>query len=96
MSLLSQSARSNRSTAKKSRKTSTKKIKKSTKKKNELLPRSEESFLLSCLVDMISLEKDVEMMKINLSLKSDFNLMDAFGMLDRDCRSEVNPTELRR
>lgn len=66
------------------------------KKKNELLPRSEENFLIGCLVDLISVEKDLEMIKINLTLKPDFNLMDAFSLLDRDCRSEINPTELRR
>jgi Ca2+-binding EF-hand superfamily protein len=47
-------------------------------------------------VDLISLEKDVEMMKINLALKPDFNLIDAFSLLDRDCKSEVSPTDLRR
>lgn len=36
------------------------------------------------------------MMKINLALKPDFNLMDAFSILDRDCKSEISPTELRR
>lgn len=36
------------------------------------------------------------MLKINLTLKPDFNLMDAFSLLDRDCRSEITPTELRR
>lgn len=35
-------------------------------------------------------------MKINLTLKPDFNLIDAFSLLDRDCKSEVNPTELKR
>lgn len=60
------------------------------------MPRSEENFLIGCLVDLIALEKDVEMMKINLTLKPDFNLIDAFSLLDRDCKSEVNPTELKR
>lgn len=52
--------------------------------------------MLECLIDLIGLEKEVEIMKINLTLKEDFNLMDAFSLLDRDCRSEVSPTELRR
>lgn len=30
----------------------------------------------------MKLEKDCEAQKINLSLKPDFNLIDAFGMLD--------------
>jgi Ca2+-binding EF-hand superfamily protein len=52
--------------------------------------------LLGCLVDLIALEKDTEMMKINLALKPDFNLIDAFSILDRDCHSEVKPTEMRK
>lgn len=60
------------------------------------MPRAEENFLIGCLVDLIALEKDVEMMKINLTLKTDFNLMDAFSLLDKDCKSEVTPTELKR
>lgn len=60
------------------------------------MPRADEIFLLECLVELIGLEKEVEVMKINLALRQDFNLMDAFGLLDRECRSEVNPTELRQ
>ena len=36
------------------------------------------------------------MEKINLALKPDFNLIDAFAMLDKECKSEVGPTELRK
>ena len=40
------------------------------------------AFLLQCLHEIMKLEKDCEVQKTNLSLKADFNLIDAFGMLD--------------
>jgi Ca2+-binding EF-hand superfamily protein len=39
-------------------------------------------------------EKDLEIQKINLSLREDFNLIDAFGILDEDGRGDLNPQEL--
>ena len=39
-------------------------------------------------------EKDIEVMKINLSLRDDFNLIDAFGILDEDGKGDINPQEL--
>ena len=33
-------------------------------------------------------------MKINLSLRDDFNLIDAFGILDEDGKGDINPQEL--
>ena len=39
-------------------------------------------------------EKDLEIQKINLSLREDFNLIDAFGMLDHTGKGHLNPTEL--
>ena len=39
-------------------------------------------------------EKDLEIQKINLSLREDFNLIDAFGMLDHSGKGHLNPTEL--
>jgi len=34
------------------------------------------------LNDLIAIEKDVENIKIELALREDFNLIDAFGILD--------------
>ena len=34
------------------------------------------------MIDLINIEKDIENVKIELSLKEDFNLIDAFGLLD--------------
>lgn len=50
---------------------------------------------MGCLADIISLEQEVESLKITLSLRSDFNLIDAFSMLDPSCRSELTPSELQ-
>ena len=47
-----------------------------------ILPRTEEAFFLRNLQEVIMYEKDLEVQKINLSLREDFNLIDAFGMLD--------------
>jgi len=51
--------------------------------------------MVGCLAEILSLEKDLEVMKINLSLRSDFNLIEAFSLLDRNCQSSVTRTELR-
>ena len=40
---------------------------------------------------MILLEKDFEVQKINLSLREDFNMIDAFGILDEDGKGNLNP-----
>jgi len=44
--------------------------------------------------DIIAHEKDLEVMKINLSLREDFNLIDAFGMLDQAGKGYITPGEL--
>ena len=64
-------------------------------KSAKILARSEEAFLVGCLADIISLEQEVESLKIALSLRSDFNLIDAFSLLDPSCRSEVTASELQ-
>lgn len=38
--------------------------------------------MVSALIDFINLERDLEKLKIDLALKEDFNLIDAFGLLD--------------
>jgi hypothetical protein len=52
--------------------------------KNELdiLPRSEEAVFLRCVQEIIAFERELEQCKISLSQCSDFNLIDAFGMVD--------------
>ena len=48
----------------------------------KILSRDEEAFFLKCFSELVLFEKDLEVQKINLSLRDDFNLIDAFGMLD--------------
>lgn len=50
-----------------------------------ILPRSEESYLITSITEIITLEKDLEMLKISLSMRDDFNLIDAFTLLDTRC-----------
>lgn len=47
-----------------------------------ILPREEENFFMHALHEIMVLEKELELQKINLSLRHDFNLIDAFGFLD--------------
>lgn len=41
-------------------------------------------------------EKDLEDQKISLSKREDFNLIDAFGILDTDGKGNFNPHELHQ
>ena len=38
--------------------------------------------LYEAFTDFIQIEKDLERMKIEITLKDDYNLIDAFGILD--------------
>ena len=40
----------------------------------------------------LRIEQDVENMKIELSQQEDFNLIDAYGLLDTHCQSAVSPS----
>ena len=44
--------------------------------------------------EFISLEKDLEAVKIQIILKSDFNLHDAFAVFDVDRDGSISPVEL--
>lgn len=59
-----------------------------------ILPREEENFFMRCLHEIIMLEKDLELRKIGMCLREDFNLIDAFGILDEDGKGNLNPIEL--
>ena len=58
------------------------------------MPRTEEAFFLRSLQEILMYEKDLEVQKINLSLREDFNLIDAFGILDEDGKGNLDPQEL--
>jgi len=51
--------------------------------------------MMKCLAEIIGLEKDLEVMKINLSLREDFNLLDAYALLDVKGNTTVSRSELR-
>ena len=46
------------------------------------MTKTEEEVLVNALVDIINIERDLEKAKIDLALREDFNLIDAFGLLD--------------
>ena len=50
--------------------------------------------MLKCIQEIIGLEKELETFKIALAKCEDFNLIDAFGMLDEAGRGFVTPSEL--
>ena len=61
---------------------------------NGILSRNVEGFFIRCLQEILLFEKDLEIQKINLSLREDFNLIDAFGILDTEGRGTMSPSEL--
>jgi hypothetical protein len=46
------------------------------------LSLQEKEYFLRQLVEVANLEKDLENIKIEVALKQDYNLIDAFGLLD--------------
>lgn len=64
-------------------------------KRTTKLNKHEKELFVNMLIDQINCEKDLEELKIELSLKEDFNLIDAFGLLDPSARGFVTPTEMR-
>ncbi len=56
--------------------------------------RQEQSELATVLKDIVFLERDVESAKIDLALKADFNLLDAFRMFDLKAFSFVSADDL--
>ena len=46
---------------------------------------------MRCLQEIIAFEQELESQKVNLSLRDDFNLIDAFGLLDHDGKGNINP-----
>lgn len=49
-----------------------------------ILPRQEEVAFLKSVQEIVSVEQILERDKIRLAVCDDFNLIDAFGMLDLD------------
>jgi Ca2+-binding EF-hand superfamily protein len=55
----------------------------------------DEDELVQGIRDLVRIENDIEAEKINLALKPDFNLTDAFKIFDTDYNGRVSVTELR-
>jgi Ca2+-binding EF-hand superfamily protein len=51
--------------------------------------------MIDVLNEFIRIEKNVEKMKTEMAIKEDFNLIDAFGVLDLTGKGYITPTELR-
>lgn len=60
-----------------------------------ILQYPEEDALVQSLREIITLEREIESNKTSLTLKSDFNLTDAFKIFDRDYRGQVTVADLR-
>ena len=58
--------------------------------------RNLKNILLNSLLDLIELDKVVENLKIDAAVKEDFNLIDAFSLLDVNGRGYITPTDLRQ
>jgi Ca2+-binding EF-hand superfamily protein len=63
-------------------------------KRQSPLKQDDEEELIRAFKEQISLEKELEDAKGRLALQPDFNLMDAFQMLDRTAKGSVTATEL--
>ena len=64
------------------------------KEGNLILPKSEEVVLLKAVQDIIGFERELEQFKVSLAKCADFNLIDAFAMLDKEGRGYVTASEL--
>jgi len=58
------------------------------------LPCEEEDKLISALMQQVNWDLQIEQLKIQLANQFDFNLTDAFHMIDTDGRGFVNGPQL--
>lgn len=59
-----------------------------------MFDRIEQSELANSLKSIIFIERDIEAAKINLALKPDFNMMDAFRMFDIKALGSISLSDL--
>ena len=56
--------------------------------------QDEEDELIRVFMEQLKIEKEIEDLKMQLSAQSDFNLMDAFHMLDANSKGWITAPEL--
>lgn len=61
---------------------------------HSILPRCEEAAFLQAVLEIIGFERELEEFKIGLSKCNDFNLIDAFGMLDQAGKGFISASQL--
>lgn len=57
--------------------------------------RSDKNGLIEMFQEIAHFEREIEKMKVDLAVREDFNLIDAFGMLDIHGKGYIIPTEMR-
>ena len=57
--------------------------------------RNDVGIIVNSLIDYINLERDLERVKVSAVIKEDFNLIDAFGLIDFQGKGYVTATEVR-
>jgi len=63
---------------------------------SNVLSKAEEKNFVACLAEILTVEKDLEVLKINLSLRYDFTLTDAVKILDVGKKSVLTRIDLRK
>ena len=62
--------------------------------KNKMMDRSTAAELANSFKTLVFIERDIESMKIDLALKSDFNLIDAFRLFDVNACGSISKQDL--
>lgn len=63
-------------------------------RESHLFDRVEKGEVAKIFKDVIFLERELESAKIELCLKPDFNMIDAFRMLDLNSKGEITQAEM--
>ena len=66
------------------------------KQLTNVLSKAEEKHFVTCLAEILSLEKDIEVIKINLSLRFDFTLTEAIKFLDEKRKCILTRVDFRK
>lgn len=64
-------------------------------KARPILSLPDEDHLVNALLELLSLEKELEQGKVNLAQRPDFNMIDAFSIFDPCKRGSISSSELK-